>query len=332
MNQGAFALCAFSKSVSVSPARAPGIESGTDRAQRPAADTGLTVPFHFFCTHHLSMNAQSEKAERFRALHANTATWVIPNPWDAGSAGILSGLGFFALATSSAAAAIGAGRRDGGLTRETALAHAKLIVEATDLPVSADLENGFGDSPADVAETIRAAAATGLVGGSIEDACGERAEPVYTLEFAVERIRAAVAAARALPFPFVLTARAENFIRGKPDLDDTIRRLQAYEEAGADVLFAPGLPDLSAIKRVCSSVSRPVNFMAGIPGKSFTVAELAAAGVRRISLGASLHRLALGALMNAATEIRDGGTFNYTAALPPLPKVYAAMKLTTPSL
>jgi len=255
--------------------------------------------------------SQSDKAARFRALHQAPGAFVIPNPWDAGSARILAGLGFQALATSSGAAAGVLGRRDGTVTREEALAHARAIVTATDLPVSADLEKGFGDAPEAAAETIRLAAGMGLVGGSIEDATGDEHKPLYDIGHAIERVLAAVQAAHALAFPFTLTARAENFLRGKPDLDDTIRRLQAFEKAGADVLFAPGLPDLAAVRAVCAAVSRPVNFMVGIRGKSFTVAELATAGVKRISLATSLYRAATSGLLDAAREVKEKGTFGY---------------------
>jgi 2-methylisocitrate lyase-like PEP mutase family enzyme len=254
---------------------------------------------------------QSDKATRFRALHAGPGAFLIPNPWDAGSARVLAGLGFPALATSSGASAGILGRRDGQVRREEALAQARAIVEAIDLPVSADLEKGFGDAPADAAETIRLAAGVGLVGGSIEDATGDPGKPLYDIGHATERVAAAVEAARALPFPFTLTARAENFLRGNPDLADTIRRLQAFERAGADVLFAPGLPDLAAVRAVCGAVSRPVNFMAGIRGKSFTVADLQAAGVRRISLATSLYRAAMSGLLDAAREVKERGTFGY---------------------
>lgn len=254
---------------------------------------------------------QIEKANRFKALHEGTHAFVIANAWDAGSARILAGLGFLALATSSGASAGVLGRCDGQVSREEALAQAHAIVLATDLPVSADLEKGFGDAPAAVAETIRQAAAIGLVGGSIEDATGDKNKPLYDFEYAVERVAMAAQAARALPFPFILTARAENFLRGNPDLDDTIRRLQAFEKAGADVLFAPGLPDLAAVRTVCAAVSKPVNFMAGIKGKSFTVAELEAAGVKRISLAASLYRAAMSGLLEAAREVKEIGTFGY---------------------
>jgi 2-methylisocitrate lyase-like PEP mutase family enzyme len=254
---------------------------------------------------------QSDKASRFRALHQGPGAFVIPNPWDAGSARILAGLGFRALATSSGASAGILGRRDGKVTRDEALAHAHAIVTATDLPVSADLEKGFGDSPEAAAVTIRLAAGVGLVGGSIEDATGNPDRPLYDIGHATERVAAAVQAARALPFAFTLTARAENFLRGNPDLDDTIKRLRAFEQAGADVLFAPGLPDLAAVRTVCAALSKPFNFMVGIKGKSFTVAELEAAGVRRISLATSLYRAALSGLLNAAREVKDKGTFGY---------------------
>jgi len=203
------------------------------------------------------------------------------------------------------------GRRDGGLTREEALAHARLIVDATDLPVSADLEKGFGDSPEVVAETVRLAAGVGLVGCTIEDATGNPDRPLYDFGLAVERIAAAAEAARSLPFPFILTARAHNFVYAEPSLDETISRLQAFEKAGASVLFAPGLPDLAAVRAVCRAVSKPVNFMAGIKGKSFSVSELAAVGVRRISLATSLYRAAMTGLLDAAREVKDEGQFGF---------------------
>ena len=255
--------------------------------------------------------SQRDKAARFRALHEGPRSFVIPNPWDAGSARVLVGLGFAALATSSGASAGMLGRRDGKVTRAEALAHARAIVEATDLPVSADLEKGFGDEPSAAAETIRLAAEVGLVGASIEDATGDPARPLYGVGQAIERVAAAVQAARSLAFPFILTARAENFIRGNPNLDDTIERLQAFERVGADVLFAPGLPDLGAVRAVCAAVSKPVNFMVGIKGRSFSVAELEACGVRRISLASSLYRMAMTGLLTAAREVKDRGTFDY---------------------
>jgi 2-methylisocitrate lyase-like PEP mutase family enzyme len=269
---------------------------------------------------------QNEKAARFRALHLGPRAFVIANPWDAGSARLLAGLGFEALATSSGASAGILGRRDGKVTRDEALAQSRAIVEATDLPVSADLEKGFGDAPAAAAETIRLAAAVGLVGGSIEDATGDKDKPLYDIGYAVERVAAAVQAARALPFPFTLTARTENFLRGKPDLDDTIKRLQAFEKAGADVLFAPGLPDLASVKKVCASLSKPFNFMAGIKGKSFTVAELEAAGVRRISLATSLYRAAMTGLLEAAKEVREKGSFGYLDRSIATPDLYSLMR------
>jgi 2-methylisocitrate lyase-like PEP mutase family enzyme len=254
--------------------------------------------------------AQTERAQRFRALHTS-GTFVIANCWDGGSARILTGLGFPALATSSGASAGTLGRLDGNVSLDEAMAQARIICGATTLPVSADLEKGFGDAPAATAKAITLAAATGLVGGSIEDATGRKDAPIFDIGFATERVAAAVQAARALPFPFTLTARAENYLHGKPDLDDTIKRLQAYERAGADVLFAPGLPDLAAVRAVCSSVGKPVNFMVAIPGKSFSVAELEDAGVRRISLATSLYRAAMAGFTNAAREIRESGTFGY---------------------
>jgi 2-methylisocitrate lyase-like PEP mutase family enzyme len=257
------------------------------------------------------MRTQQEKAAAFKKLHEGGKAFVIANAWDAGSAKILAGLGFAALATSSGASAGILGRVDGKVTREEALAHAKGICAATDLPVSADLEKGFGDAPSDAAETIRLAASVGLVGGSIEDATGRKEQPLYGFDEAVQRVAAAVKAARALDFPFMLSARSENFLRGNPDLDDTIRRLQAFEKAGADVLFAPGLPDLAAVKKVCASLQKPFNFMVGIPGKSFSVAELEAAGVRRISLATSLYKMAMTGLVEAATEVKEKGTFGY---------------------
>jgi 2-methylisocitrate lyase-like PEP mutase family enzyme len=254
---------------------------------------------------------QIEKGRRFRALHEERGAFLIANAWDGGSARILTGLGFKALATSSGASAATLGRLDGQVTRDEALAQVRVITGATDLPVSADLEKGFGDTPAAVAETIRLAGAAGLVGASIEDATGEAGHPLYDLGLAAERIAAAAEAARGLGCSFTLTARSENFLRGNPDLDDTIRRLQAFERAGADVLFAPGLPDLSAVRTVCGALTKPVNFMVGMPGKSFTVAELTAAGVKRISLATSLYRAAMSGLIAAAREAIEQGTFGF---------------------
>ena len=262
---------------------------------------------------------QMDRTRAFRALHEAPEAFVIANAWDAGSAKLLTSLGFKALATSSGAQAGILGRVDGKVNREEALAHAKAIVEATGLPVSADLEKGFGDSPDDAAHTITLAVSIGLAGGSIEDASGDPAQPLYDPIQAAERVAAAAQAARSSGLPFVLTARAENYLRGNPDLDDTILRLLAFEAAGADVLMAPGLPDLAAVRAVCAAVTKPVNFMAGIKGKSFTVAELAGVGVKRISLATSLFRAAMTGLLAAASEVRDHGTFNYLDGTLPTP-------------
>jgi 2-methylisocitrate lyase-like PEP mutase family enzyme len=215
------------------------------------------------------------------------------------------------LATSSAAAAATQGRKDHGLTRSEDLAHCRAIVEATDLPVSADLGNGFGEAPEVVAETIRLAGEAGLVGCTIEDSTGDPVKPLYDFDFSVERIAVGVEAARALGFPFFITARAHNFLYSQPSLDETIRRLQAYERVGADVLFAPGLPDIASVRTVCAALRKPFNFMVGIPGKSFTVGELEAAGVRRISLATSLYRAAMTGFLDAVREIQDKGEFTF---------------------
>jgi 2-methylisocitrate lyase-like PEP mutase family enzyme len=263
--------------------------------------------------------SQAAKAERFQALHARPGAFVIPNPWDAGTARILQGLGFEALTTTSAGLAFVLGRRDGAgeVTRDETLANAKAVADATDLPVAADLENGFGHTPEAAAETIRLAGEAGLVGGSIEDATGDPGRPIYDFQHAVERVAAAAAAARALPFPFVMVGRAENFLHGRADLDDTIRRLQAFEAAGADALFAPGLTRAEDIRTVCASVRKPVNVVMGLKSASFSVAELAALGVRRISVGSALSRAALGAFVRAAREIQEQGTFRFAEdALP----------------
>jgi 2-methylisocitrate lyase-like PEP mutase family enzyme len=260
--------------------------------------------------------SQADKAQRFVALHERPGAFVIPNPWDLGTARMLAGLGFEALATTSAGLAFSLGRRDGegAVSREEAIEHARTIVDATPLPVSADLENGFGDAPEAVAATVAMATEVGLAGCSIEDATGRRDRPIYERTPAIERVAAAVEAARAGAFPFVLTARAENFLHGRPDLDDTIARLQAFEAAGADVLYAPGLRDIESIRQVCAAVHRPVNVIIGIAGTSFSVEQLAAAGVRRISLGSALSRLALGAVLQAAREIKEQGTFGFADA------------------
>ena len=254
---------------------------------------------------------QSDKATTFRALHQGPGAFLIANAWDAGSARILAGLGFPALATSSGAKAGVLGKRDGKVTREEALANARAIVDATDLPVSADLEKGFGDAPSAAAETIRLAAGVGLVGGSIEDATGDASKPIYDFALAVERVQAAVEVARSLPFRFALTARAENLLHGRLDLDDTIKRLQAFEKAGADVLYAPGVRDLAAIRAVTSAVSRPVNVVMSAADPSLTLAQLAQAGVKRVSVGGALSRLALAAFLHGAREMRDKGGFTW---------------------
>lgn len=248
----------------------------------------------------------------FRALHEGDGAFVIPNPWDTGSARILAAMGFPALATTSAGMAFSLGIPEGKVAPEQILEHCRMIVAATPLPVSADLEKGFGDSPQSVADTIRRAAETGLAGGSIEDHTGQADDPIYDFSLAVERIAAAVEASRAVEGGFVLTARCENLLWGRDDLDDTIRRLQAFEAAGADVLYAPGLPDLETVRTVCTAVGKPVNVVMGLPGATFSVAELAEAGVKRISVGASLARRAYGILIESAREISGAGTFGYS--------------------
>lgn len=260
------------------------------------------------------MANQAEKAARFRALHQGKEAFVIGNPWDAGSARILSGLGFKALSTTSAGLAFTLGRTDGtaSVSREEALANAKAIVEATALPVAADLENGYGHRPEDAAETIRMAAEAGLVGGSIEDATGEKGNPIYEFEHAVERVAAAAAAARALPFPFMFVARAENYLHGRPDLDDTIRRLQAFEAAGAEVLYAPGITRPEDIRAVCASVKKPVNVLMGIKGAPLlSLKQLEELGVRRVSIGSGFARAAMTAFLHAAREVSQRGTFTF---------------------
>ena len=255
--------------------------------------------------------SQQTKYEAFKALHERPGAFVIPNPWNSGTSRMLTELGYEALATTSAGYAFSVGRQGsaGAITREQILANAREIVEATDLPVSADLEGGFGDAPETCAQTIRMACDVGLVGGSIEDATGNSENPIYEFELTVERIIAACEAARDLPF--VLTARAENFLHGRPDMDDTIARLQAFAGAGADVVYAPGLPDLEAIRTVCQAVDNPVNVVMGLSGPAFSVDQLQEAGVKRISVGGSFARVALGAFMRAATEVKEKGTFSY---------------------
>ena len=272
------------------------------------------------------MATQIQKAERFRALHARAGAFVIPNPWDAGTAKILASLGFEALATTSAGVAFALGRIDGQVSRDEALANAAAICAATSLPVSADLENLYAHAPDIAAATIPSAAAAGLVGCSIEDATGDPANPIYPFELAVERVQAAVAAARALPFPFTLTARAENFLHGRPDLDDTIKRLQAFDAAGADVLYAPGLGDIAQIRAVVAATAKPVNVLVSSGNAHLTVDDLAAAGVRRVSIGGALARAALGAFTTAAEEIKTKGTFTYGRSAIPTARLEAIFK------
>lgn len=275
------------------------------------------------------MNGQAARAEKFSRLHTRPGIFAIPNPWDAGSARMLASLGFEALATTSAGFAFSLGKPDaeGAVGRDDTLANARMIVEATALPVSADLENGFGDDPATCADTIALAAKTGLVGGSIEDATGRADDPIYPFALAVERVAAAVQAARALPFPFVLTARAENFINGRPDLADTVRRLEAFAAAGADVLYAPGLKSRADIETVVKAVApKPVNVVMGLSGAVFSLDELGALGVKRVSLGSSLARAAYGAFLGAAREIRASGTFTFAETAVPYAEINAMFR------
>jgi 2-methylisocitrate lyase-like PEP mutase family enzyme len=269
------------------------------------------------------MPTQADKVAAFRALHARAGVFVMPNPWDVGTTRLLTKLGFEALASTSAGYAFSLGKRDNAVGREPMLAHVAEIVAATPLPVNADLENGFGDDPKIVAETMRRAAATGIAGGSIEDATGRARDPIYARDLAVERVRAAVDAVRALRVPFVLTARAENYIVGKPDLADTIARLQAYQDAGADVLFAPGLVSADDIAAVVRSVDRPVNVLMGRPGQGIDLAKLATLGVKRVSVGSAFARAALGALLRAAREVHGRGTFDFAADAVPYAEINA---------
>lgn len=271
------------------------------------------------------MSGQKEKFEKFKALHQGPGAFVMPNPWDAGSAILLESLGFKALATTSAGYAFSKGKRDSAaaLSRDELLGNAAEIVNATALPVSADLENGFGRAPQSCADTIRQAASIGLSGGSIEDASGDASDPIYDFTLAVERVQAAAEAASGQPF--LLTARAENHLWGRPDLDDTIRRLQAFAQAGADVLYAPGLPDIAAIRTVCASVDKPVNVVMGLGGPVYSTAELAEAGVRRISVGGSFARAAWGGLLRAAQEVSAQGTFTYARDAMPDGEVVALL-------
>jgi len=274
------------------------------------------------------MRTQPARAEAFKALHERPGIFAIPNPWDVGSAILLAQMGFEALATTSAGSAFSSGKPDTAIGRNEALAGARAIVAATDLPVSADLENGFGDAPETCAETIRLAAEAGLVGGSIEDATGRADDPIYPFEASVQRVAAAVRAARALPFPFELTARAENLLHARADLDDTIRRLQAFAEAGADVLFAPGLQGRDAIAAVVRAVApKPVNVLVGLSGAPLSLAELAALGVKRVSVGSALARAAYGAFLRAAREVREHGTFTFMQQAVPFAEINAMFKV-----
>lgn len=254
---------------------------------------------------------QTNKGTAFRRLHMQEAAFVIPNPWDIGTARILASMGFQALATTSAGMAFALGLPEGRASREQVIKHCRDIVAATDLPVSADLEKGFGDTPESVAETVQVASEIGLAGCSIEDHTGRKDDPIFEFDLAVERIQAAVEAARQLPHDFVLTARCENFLWNRPDLADTLSRLKAFEEAGADVLYAPGLHDLDTIRTVCAACEKPVNVVMGMPGATFGVRDLAAAGVKRISVGSALARAAFGAFVRASLEIRDKGSFQF---------------------
>ena len=257
------------------------------------------------------MRTQAEKGRFFRTLHERDSAFIIPNPWDVGTARLLARLGFEALATTSAGYAFSVGQRDNTVGRDKMMVHVEAIASATDLPVSADLENGFGDDPEMVAGTIRRAAASGLVGGSIEDATNRPGDPIYEHQLAAERVRAAAETARALPFPFTLTGRAENYLVGRSDLNDTIKRLQAYQRAGADVLYAPGLTSKDDIAAVVRSVDRPVNVVMGLQGSQLSLEALSEIGVKRVSVGSALSRAALGAFLRAAREMRERGTFTF---------------------
>jgi 2-methylisocitrate lyase-like PEP mutase family enzyme len=254
---------------------------------------------------------QVEKGQIFAALHERDGAFIIPNPWDVGTARLLTQLGFEALATTSAGYSFSMGQRDNSITRIDMMAHVATIAAATELPVSADLENGFGDSPEFVAETIRLAARAGLVGASIEDMSRHTDRPIYEFGAALDRVRAAAEVVRDLPFAFTLTARAENYLAGCPDLGDTIKRLQAYQTAGADVLYAPGIISKDDIATIVKSVDRPVNVVMGLQGVQLSLTELSALGVKRVSVGSALSRAALGAFLRAAHEMREHGTFTF---------------------
>jgi 2-methylisocitrate lyase-like PEP mutase family enzyme len=274
------------------------------------------------------MKTQIEKGQAFRALHQRDHAFIIPNPWDMGTARLLAHLGFEALASTSAGYACSIGVRDYAVGREAMIAHVAVLASATDLPLSADLENGFADAPAIVAETIGLAAAAGVVGGSIEDATGRKEEPIYELALAAERVRAAAERAHSLAFPFTLTARAENYLHGRCDLSDTIKRLQAYQEAGADVLYAPGLTSEDDISSLVRSVDRPVNVLMGLPGASFNLAALSAMGVKRVSVGSALTRAAFGAFLQAAREMQQHGTFTFAEHAASSREIFAMFETT----
>ena len=270
------------------------------------------------------MRTQSQKGLAFRALHARSHAFIIPNPWDVGTARMLAQIGFEALASTSAGHAFSVGRRDNTLDRGETMSHLAAIASAVDLPVSADLGNGFGDAPEVVAKTIKLAAETGIVGGSIEDSTGNPEDPIYEMSLAVERVRAAAEAASRLPFVFTLTARAENYLHGKPDLGDTIARLQAFQQAGADVLYAPGLISKEDISAVVRALDRPVNVLAGLPGLRLSLDELTAIGVKRVSVGSGLARAAIGAVLRAGREMQEHGTFTFSEHA--VPSINAVLK------
>ena len=272
------------------------------------------------------MPTQSEKGRTFRALHQRDHAFIIPNPWDIGTARILAHLGFEALATTSAGYAFSVGQLDNSVDRDRMMQHISDLAAATDLPVSTDLQNGWGDDPESAAETIRLAAKAGAVGGSIEDATGRADDPIYGLQHAADRVRAAAEMVHMLPCPFTLTGRAENYLHGRPDIKDTIARLQAYQEAGADVLYAPGLATEDDISAVISSVDRPVNVVMGLQGVQLTLAELSAMGVKRVSVGSTLSRVALGAFLRASREMHDHGTFTFANDAATMREISAMLK------
>ncbi|MCZ6588116.1 MAG: isocitrate lyase/phosphoenolpyruvate mutase family protein [Alphaproteobacteria bacterium] len=272
------------------------------------------------------MTTQASKASAFRALHESDGAFIIPNPWDIGTARILDQLGYKALATTSAGYAFSRGQRDNMIARDEMMSHVSDIVNATDLPVSGDLVNGFGDAPETVAETIRMAAEAGLVSASIEDSTGRAEDPLYDIELSVERIRAAVEAAREMPIDLMVTGRAENFLVGHPDLKDTIQRLQAYQDAGADILYAPGLTSMADIATVVREVDRPLNVVMGLKGPQASLSELADIGVKRVSVGSALSRAALGAFLRASKEMIERGTFSFAEEAVPFPEISALMQ------